>query len=72
MTHVEVYEKFKFFFPDRSAYIRSWFPNGYNSVRVRDNKNNDYIFTYNGDNDLRFETVDSFIKTMRKEPIRCD
>lgn len=62
MTHKKVYEWFTLYFPQYAEHVEAWFPNGKNSVRVRQTNGHDFVFTYNGINDWRFETVESFIK----------
>lgn len=66
MVHREVYFKFKSLFPSIDALVSEYFPNGKNSIRVRTKNHCDYVFTYNDADDWRFETVDSFIKTMKR------
>lgn len=67
MIHTKVYEQFEKQFPQYSEYVDTWFPNGKNSVRVRIKDGSDFIFTYNNWTDWCFETVESYIKKMRKE-----
>ena len=64
MSHKYVLERFKSYFPQYAAEMIEWFPNGNNSVRVRLKFARDYVFTYNGPSDWRFETVNSFVKSM--------
>lgn len=64
MSHRDVYEHFKRCFPMYADASEVWFPNGKHSIRVRLLNKYDFIFTYNGNNDWRFETIDSFIKSM--------
>lgn len=65
MFHKEVYEKFKEKFPEKASYLKEWFPNGRNSVRVRFNSGSDFVFTYNSEDDWCYETVDSYIKKLK-------
>lgn len=70
ITHNKVYEYFKLYFPQYSADVSMWFPNGKNSVRVRvlrDNNSQDFVFTYGGKTNWCFETVNSHIKKMLKK-----
>ena len=63
MTHNKVYEQFKKLLPVYAKYTMEWFPNGLNSIRIRQIDEKDFIFTINDDlNDIRFETKDAFIK----------
>lgn len=65
MTHTDVYEWFKLYFPQFSKHVIEWFPNGKNSVRVRQSNGQDFIFTYREKEDWCFETVESHIRKMR-------
>lgn len=63
MTHNEVFKQFQISFPSYvGAKIDTWFPNGKNSIRVRQTNGKEFIFTFNNHKDWRFETIDSFIK----------
>lgn len=65
MTHKEVYKWFKLYFPQFAEHVTEWFPNGKNSVRVRQKNGQDFIFTYNGRTNWRFETVESFLSNTK-------
>lgn len=65
MSHKEVYKWFELYFPQYSKYIKEWFPNGKNSVRVRQINGQDFVFTFNAPNNWRFETVGSFINELK-------
>lgn len=67
MPHITVYEIFRKMFPQFAENVVTWFPNGRNSVRLRTNLSEDFVFTYHKNKDWRFETVESFIKTMKGE-----
>lgn len=67
MTHKEVFEKFKLYFPQFAESVETIFPSSKNSIRIRIGYLRDYIFTFNGERDWCFETVDSFIKRMKGE-----
>lgn len=68
MMHLEVMEWFERYFPDYGGKrIAEWFPNGYNSIRIRQLNNSEFIFTYHGSNNWRFETVDSFLNKSKGE-----
>lgn len=73
MKHDAIFEYFKMELKEKSENVISWFPNGYNSIRVRFPANRDYIFTYNGKNDWCFETVDHYMSTRMKGelPMKC-
>lgn len=67
MLHKEVYKWFKLYFP---LYAREnvevWFPNGKNSVRVRQKNGQEFIFSYNGKDDWKFETRKSFVNYLNE------
>lgn len=73
MKHDLIFEFFKLEFEERAKNVITWFPNGYNSIRVRFPGIKDYIFTYNGKNDWCFETIDHYISTRMKgaTTMRC-
>lgn len=48
-----------------SKYTAVWFPNGRDSIRIRDINKHELIFTYHGDTDWRLETVNEFLKNMK-------
>lgn len=62
MTHHNVYEQFKLYLPMYARTTETWFPNGKNSIRARQTGGQELIFTFNGNEDWRFETVKSFLK----------
>lgn len=68
MAHNEVYKWFELYFPQYAGTdkIEVWFPNGKNSVRIRQRNKQEFIFTYMGPNEWRFETINSFLNTMKK------
>ena len=51
-------------FPNMAKYAAMWFPNGRNSIRIRDINKHELIFTYYSDADWRLETVNEFLKNM--------
>ena len=65
MTHDRIYKIFESLLPSYRVLVSQWFQNGKNSIRVRI-EGNDYIFTYNNPKDWKFETVESFLKGMKK------
>ncbi len=66
MTHNEVYKWFELYFPIYAGdNIAVWFPNGKNSVRIRQTNGQEFIFTYNEKQDWCFETRDSFFKRIK-------
>jgi len=70
MAHGDVYKWFELYFPNYAGEkIEIWFPNGKNSIRIRQTNKQEFIFTYNGKDDWRFETVKSFIKGRKGEKV---
>lgn len=65
MTHDVILHCFKTCLPHLGKEIIAWFPNGRNSIRVRYNDGRDFIFTFDGEEDWRYETLDSFIRRMK-------
>lgn len=66
MSHNEVYKWFELYFPFYSGdKVVMWFPNGKNSIRIRQTNGAEFIFTYNEKHDWKFETVSSFLKSMK-------
>lgn len=66
MLQEEVFKKFEDMFPQYANHVVNWFQNGKNSVRVRmDDGGGDFAFTYNNAFDWRFETIHSFINSMK-------
>lgn len=51
MIHSQVYGHYKECLPDRATNTKEYFPNGKNSIRVRQNK--------------KFETIDQFLAGMK-------
>lgn len=67
MTHTAVLEKFKQMFPIYFEGATIWFPNGRNSIRVRQPDHKDLVFTYNKSSDWALETCDRFIMRLKGE-----
>lgn len=63
MSHKEIYKWFELYFPiyagDR---VEVWFPNGKNSIRIRQINKQEFVFTYHSNKKWKFETLDSFLK----------
>lgn len=66
MDHREVLEWFKFYFPQYEPYIKTWFQNGKNSIRVRQANGDNFVFTYNNSDDWSFETEGAFIRRLNE------
>lgn len=65
MTHSEVYKQYELQMADYWKITSIWFPNGKNSIRVRLMDKREYIFTYNGPFDWKFETLNNFLKNIK-------
>ena len=73
MTHKYIYDRFAKYFPNYSSETDIWFPNGKNTIRVRLFDKREFIFRYDGENIIRFETVTSFLRNGAKNYEReCD
>lgn len=62
MTHKEVFKEFANYFPDYAKNSEVWFPTGKNTIRVRLKDKREFIFQYEGMNNMRFETVKRYLK----------
>lgn len=67
MVHKEVYKQFETHFPNYAKEVDVWFPSGKNTIRVRLKNRREFIFTYEGVNNMRFETLNGFIEKMKGE-----
>lgn len=66
MVHTDVYKWFALYFPDYAGdRVDKWFPNGKNSIRVRQTNGQEFIFTYNSQKDWRLETINSFLSSAK-------
>lgn len=68
MTHNEVYKQFELYFKQYSGVnnVEVWFPNGKNSIRIRQKNKQEYIFTYTNPKEWKLETKDSFLNHIKK------
>lgn len=65
MSHSDVMKWFEKIFPDYSGdRIDMWFPNGRNSIRIRQINGQEFIFTYHGQKEWKLETITSFLNEM--------
>lgn len=62
MMHKDIYKWFKLYFSmyAREEDISKWFPEGKNSIRIRQINGQEFIFTYKSKNDWCFETIKHF------------
>lgn len=72
MGHSEVMKWFESYFPDFSGErIDMWFPNGRNSIRIRQKNGQEFIFTYHGQKDWKYifgslSSSETAIRSIRK------
>lgn len=60
MSHNEIRKWFELYFPSYAGdQTIAWFPNGKNSIRIRQSTGREFIFTYHSATNWKFETVDS-------------
>jgi len=67
MVHSAVFNYFKECLPDIVKKVETYFPNGRNSIRVRQRNGQEFIFSVNGPKEWKFETVDQFLADMKGE-----
>lgn len=66
MSHSEIYKYFELYFPDFAGdKVDVWFQNGKNSIRIRQKNHQEFIFTYNGNSNWKFETMKSFVTGLK-------
>ena len=46
-------------------WFEKYFPDGRNSIRIRQKNGQEFIFTYHSQKDWRFETITSFLNGMK-------
>ena len=63
MTHIDVYKHFEMLFPEKAEKGIKYFPNGKNSIRVRNVNKPEMIFTFKSPLDWKLETIDSFLNS---------
>lgn len=61
MTHFEIYNTYKKLMPFYSCYTIHWFPYGSLSIKIRQEDQKEFIFTYINENDWMFETIGHFL-----------
>ncbi len=66
MHHKKIYEWFKLYFPQYAQFVEVWFAHGKNSVRVRQTNGQEFIFTYNGKDNWKFETRKSYANYLKE------
>lgn len=66
MTHKNIYSMFTSLFPDLARSAMLWFPNGRDTIRIRQKDGREFIFIYTSEKDWRLETADCFLKRTLK------
>ena len=70
MQHTDVFKKYKKLFHRQIPTIKTWFPNGFNSIRIRFvGEEEEWVFNYVNDKEWSYETLNSFIKSMDKNKL---
>lgn len=67
MIHTQIYGQYKECLPDQAKNTKEYFPNGRNSIRVRQNNGQEFVFTFIGPKSWKFETIDQFLAGMKGE-----
>lgn len=65
MKHSEVFDTFLQLFPGYSgSEVVEWFPNGYQSIRIRRVDGSEFIFTFQDSDHWVFETLETFLESL--------
>ena len=67
MIHSQVYGYFKECLPIQAKKVTEYFPNGRNSIRVRQTDGQEFIFSTTAPKAWKFETIDQFLADMKGE-----
>lgn len=67
MLQRKVLDIYKLMFGIKEGSIKTWWTNGYNSIRIELMNRRQIVFTYTDDTNWRLEPIDTFIKTMNKK-----
>lgn len=65
MVHSQVYEFFKKCLPEQASKVTDYFPNGKNSIRVRQENKQEFIFSLSSPKEWKYETIDQFLNSMK-------
>ena len=66
MRHHIVFKVFRETLPQFADNAAIWFPNGKNSIRVRETDGSEYVFTLaESEKEWQFETVSNFIRRLK-------
>ena len=61
MVHSEILKKFQSLFPEIEEEVEVWFPNGRDSIRLRERGGLELVFSVHGDCDWSIETLNLYI-----------
>lgn len=67
MIHKDVFKQFEMLFPKYAKKTELWFPAGKNTIRVRLTDKREFVFRYDGMNNMQFETIHSFVEKTKGE-----
>lgn len=67
MIHTQVYEFFKKCLPEQASKVIEYFPNGRDSIRVRKENKQEFIFSLTSPKEWKYETIDQFLNDMKGE-----
>lgn len=67
MRHQDIYKQYQCCFPQYAERTERWFPNGKNSIRVRQNNKMEFIFSYENEQNWGLETKNHFLRSMKGE-----
>lgn len=72
MIHSDIYAIYKEMMPFYADRTEIWFPCGLNTIRVRLHTREEFMFSYSKKGAWSFETLNSYIKKMKKEKSKCN
>ena len=65
MSHNDVLNSFSMLFSYHYMCMETWYPCGKNAIRIIFNDSEPgMVFTYNSETDWKYETMDSFVRSM--------
>lgn len=65
MVHKNVYAIYEKMMPFYASQTKEYFPCGKDTIRVRLQSNQEFIFSYEKDNSWFFETLNHYLKKMK-------
>ena len=64
MVHSKIFGRYKKMFYMDAPNVKVWYPNGFNSIRIRLFNKDEFVFSYTKDDIWNLETLDNFIETL--------